>query len=103
MPSIQGSDVSKVIIACEAGMGSSVLLVTQMRKQLQPYGVEVDHSPVNQIPDDADVVLCHQGLSSRARAQVGETTPVWAFNTYIGDPVFGQLEKAIANDDTIEG
>lgn len=102
MAAVQGSDVKSVIIACEAGMGSSVLLVSQLRKQLKGYGVSVDHSPVNQIPDDADVVLCHQGLSSRARQQVSDT-PVWAFNTYIGDPVFAQLEKAIANDDTIEG
>ena len=52
MAAVQGSDVSKVIIACEAGMGSSVMLVSQMRKKLEGYGVAVDHSPVNQIPDD---------------------------------------------------
>lgn len=103
MATVQGSEVKKVIIACEAGMGSSVLLVTQMKKKLKSYGITVDHSPVNQIPPDADVVLCHQGLSSRARQQVAGEAPVWAFNTYIGDPVFDQLEKAIANDDTIEG
>lgn len=102
MATIQGSDVSKVIIACEAGMGSSVLLVSQLKKKLKSHGVSVGHSPVNQIPDDADVVLCHQGLSSRARQKAGET-PVLAFNTYIGDPVFDRLEEAIANDDTIEG
>lgn len=100
MAAVQGSDVKKVIVACEAGMGSSVLLTSQLRKQLKSYGVEVDHSPVNQIPDDADVVLCHQGLSSRARQKAGET-PVLAFNAYLGDPVFAQLETAIANDEAI--
>lgn len=102
MAAVQGSDVSKVIIACEAGMGSSVMLVSQMRKKLEGYGVAVDHSPVNQIPDDVDVILCHTGLSGRARQRAGDATPVLAFNAYIGDPVFDQLEKAIANDDTIE-
>jgi PTS system mannitol-specific IIB component len=100
MGTIQGSDVKKVIVACEAGMGSSVLLTSQLKKQLGPYGVAVDHSPVNQIPDDADVVLCHQGLSARARQQAGET-PVFAFNAHLGDPVFARLEAAIANDETI--
>jgi PTS system mannitol-specific IIB component len=79
MATIQGSDVKKVIIACEAGMGSSVLLTSQLKKQLGPYGVAVDQSPVNQIPDDAEVVFCQQGLSSRARQQAGETQ-VLAFN-----------------------
>ena len=102
MSSIKGSDVSKVVIACEAGMGSSVLLTTQLSQKLKPHGVSVSHSAVNQIPDDADVVLCHQGLSSRARQQAGDT-PVLAFNMYMGDPVFDQLEEAIRNDDVIEG
>jgi mannitol-specific phosphotransferase system IIBC component len=99
---IQGSEVKKVIIACEAGMGSSVLLTTQMKKRLSGYGIAVNHSPVNQIPDDADVILCHQGLSSRARQKAGER-PVLAFNAYLGDPVFDRLEEAIRNDDAIEG
>lgn len=102
MSTINGSDVSKVIIACEAGMGSSVLLTTQLSQRLKPHGVSVSHSPVNQIPDDADVVLCHQGLSGRARQKAGDT-PVLAFNMYMGDPVFDQLEEAIRNDDVIEG
>ena len=102
MAAVKGSEVSKVVIACEAGMGSSVLLTTQLSKKLKPYGITVDHSPVNQIPDDADVVLCHQGLSSRARQKAGDK-PVWAFNTYMGDPVFDKLEEAVKNDDVIEG
>lgn len=102
MASVQGSEVKKVIIACEAGMGSSVLLTTQLKKRLGNYGITVNHSPVNQIPDDADVVLCHQGLSSRARQKAGEK-PVLAFNSYLGDPVFDRLEEAVKNDDTIEG
>lgn len=102
MASVQGSEVKKVIIACEAGMGSSVLLTTQMKKRLGKHGITVNHSPVNQIPDDADVVLCHQGLSSRARQKAGEK-PVLAFNSYLGDPVFDRLEEAVKNDDIIEG
>ncbi|HSK91510.1 MAG TPA: hypothetical protein VK875_09370 [Euzebyales bacterium] len=102
MASVQGSEVKKVIVACEAGMGSSVLLTSQLKKRLGGYGITVGHSPVNQIPDDADVVLCHQGLSSRARQKAGDT-PVLAFNAYLGDPVFDRLEEAVKNDDAIEG
>jgi PTS system mannitol-specific IIB component len=100
--SIQGSEVKKVVIACEAGMGSSVLLTSQLRKRLSGYGVSVDHSPVNQIPDDTDVVVCHEGLAARAR-QKAAGTPVLAFKTYLGDPLFERLEDAIRNDDTIDG
>ena len=102
MSTIQGSDVKKVVIACEAGMGSSVLLTTQLKKRLGGYGVSVHHSPVNQIPDDTDVVLCHEGLAARARQKTGDT-PVLAFRTYLGDPVFDRLEGAIRDDHAIDG
>jgi PTS system mannitol-specific IIB component len=102
MGTIQGSDVKKVVVACEAGMGSSVLLTSQLKKRLGGYGVTVGHSPVNQIPDDADVVLVHQGLASRARQKAGDR-PVLAFNSYLGDPVFDRLEGAVRDGDTIEG
>jgi galactose PTS system EIIB component len=101
MPTINGSDISKVVIACEAGMGSSVLLTSQMQKRLKPYDVEVVHSPVNQVPDDADLILCHTGLSARARQQAPDVV-VKPFNMFMGDPVFDQVEAAIRDGDELE-
>jgi galactose PTS system EIIB component len=34
MPSIDGKDITRVVVACEAGMGSSVLLTTQLGQRL---------------------------------------------------------------------
>src|SRR6266568_1825740 len=59
---INGSDVHKLVVACDAGMGSSVMLAGQLRKQLKAYSVQVEHTPVSAIPADADVVVCHAGL-----------------------------------------
>lgn len=100
MPSIQGTDIKGVVIACEAGMGSSVLLTTQMKKRLDPYGISVEHLAVNRIEGSPDVVLCHTGLVSRARQQAPESV-VLAFNMFIGDPVFDQLENAIRDNETL--
>ena len=70
MPSISGSDVKLVVIACEAGMGSSVMVANQLAKQLKPLGIAVKHSPVNQLESmGADLILCHRGLAGRARPQ----------------------------------
>lgn len=100
MPSIKGSHVKGVIIACEAGMGSSVLLTTQMKKRLEPYGVSVQHLAVNRITGSPDVVLCHSGLVSRARQQAPDSV-VLAFNMFMGDPAFDLLESAIRDDETL--
>ena len=101
MAVVNGSKVSKVVVACEAGMGSSVLLTSQMQKRLKPYDVEVVHSPVNQVPADADLILCHQGLASRARQQTPGTV-VKPFTMFMGDPVFDQVEAAIRDGDDLE-
>ena len=102
MAAIQGSDIKNVIVACEAGMGSSVLLTTQMGQRLKPYGVTVEHLAVNRIEGRPDVVLCHAGLEARARQQAPDSV-VLAFNMFLGDPVFDRLENAIRDDETLTG
>lgn len=101
MPSINGADIKKVVIACDAGMGSSVMVASTMRTKLAPRGVEVVHTPVNEIPDDAQVVLCHQGLATRAQSTAPNAVVV-PFSIFMGDPAFATVEKAIANGDTLE-
>src|SRR5665647_3390435 len=64
---INGRDVKRLVIACDAGMGSSVMVASAMKKKLASSGVEVTHTPVNGIPADAQLILCHSGLLDRAR------------------------------------
>jgi mannitol-specific phosphotransferase system IIBC component len=72
MPSVDGSAVRKLVVACDAGMGSSVMLAGTLKKQLKGTEVSVMHTPVAQIPPDADVVVCHVGLAERARHGVSQ-------------------------------
>jgi mannitol-specific phosphotransferase system IIBC component len=102
MATVNGSDVKKVVIACDAGMGSSVLLAGQLKKQLAPYDVIVEHSPVNSIPSDAEVIVCHVGLADRARALAPDRL-VLPFNMFLGDPVFAKLVAAIRDGSDLEG
>lgn len=101
MPSINGSDIKKVVIACDAGMGSSVMVASTLRSKLAPKGIEVINTPVNEIPDDASVVLVHQGLASRAQSSAPNTVIV-PFSVFIGDPAFAKVEQAIASGQTLE-
>ncbi len=94
MTAISAADVHTIIVACDAGMGSSVMLAAQLRKQLKKYPVTVEHSPVSQIPADADLVVCHSGLADRARAAAG-SKPVIPFQIFLGDPAVEAILKAI--------
>ena len=102
MTSIQASEVRKVVIACDAGMGSSVMLASSVRKQLKGTPISVEHTPVDHIPDDADVVICHAGLAERARKTVPGRVVV-PFQLFIGDPAVTKVVKALKDGGTIDG
>ncbi len=102
MGKIRGGAVRKIVIACEAGMGSSALVVSQLRQKLGGAKVHIEHTTVNRIPPDADVVLCHRELVGRAR-EVAPDKVILPFDTFLGDPVFDRLTRAIQEDAWIEG
>ncbi|WP_283135041.1 PTS lactose transporter subunit IIB [Rhizohabitans arisaemae] len=87
---MNAKDVRKVIVACDAGMGSSVMLAATLRKQLKGLPVEVEHTPVDAIPADADVVLTHAGLAARARAAAPGKLVI-PFQIFLGDPAVTRL------------
>lgn len=101
MTTIDGSAVKKLIVACDAGMGSSVMLASTLKKQLAKSGVTVEHSAVANIPADADVVVTQAGLAERARGVVPDV-PVVPFQLFLGDPSVTKVVKAIQNGETVE-
>jgi mannitol-specific phosphotransferase system IIBC component len=100
--SINGRDVHKLVVACDAGMGSSVMLASQLRRQLKKFQVTVVHSPLNEIPGDADVVLCHAGLAARARVSAPEKVIV-PFQVFLGDPAVARVVAAVRDGDVVDG
>jgi mannitol-specific phosphotransferase system IIBC component len=101
MATIDGSSIKKLIVACDAGMGSSVMLASTLKKQLAKNGVTVEHSSVAEIPGDADLVVTQAGLADRARGVVPEV-PVVPFQLFLGDPAVTKIVKAIQSGDTVE-
>ena len=101
MATIDGSSIKKLIVACDAGMGSSVMLASTLKKQLAKNNVTVEHAPVANIPSDADVVVTQAGLAERARGVVPDI-PVIPFQLFLGDPAVAKLVKAIQDGTTVE-
>jgi mannitol-specific phosphotransferase system IIBC component len=102
MASINGKDVHKLVVACDAGMGSSVMLASTLRKQLKKAGVTVEHSPVDHIPADADLIVCHAGLAARARKTAPDKVIV-PFQVFIGDPAVASVVAAVKDGGVVNG
>lgn len=99
---MNGKDIHKIVVACDAGMGSSVMLAGQLRKELKKFPIEVEHTPVNQIPADADVVVCHAGLAKRAQVSAPGKVLV-PFQVFLGDPAVTKLVAAIKGGGEVSG
>ncbi|MEV6008103.1 hypothetical protein AB0M29_14935 [Streptomyces sp. NPDC051976] len=82
-----------MVVACDAGMGSSVMLASQLTRRLEPYGVTATHTPVNDIPQGTQVVVTHANLADRARLTVPDAVII-PFQSFLNDPAFDQLEAA---------
>ena len=66
--SLAGLAIKKIVVACDAGMGSSAMGASLLRKKVQDagLGIEVINKAINEIPSDADLVITHKDLTERA-------------------------------------
>jgi PTS system mannitol-specific IIC component len=67
---VSKSDVKLIVFACDAGMGSSAMGESILKKALKDAGISdvtVKHSSVDSIPQDVDVVFTQENLVERAR------------------------------------
>lgn len=90
--------IAHIVFACDAGMGSSALGATRFRKRVESLGLglKIDNSSVNSIPADADVVVCQQGLASRAKGNAPSVRIV-AINNFLEDPALDALYEELAS------
>jgi len=98
--SILSSQVDTIILACEAGMGSSLMSVNSLRKKLKKADitrVQVVHKAAREIPGDAKLVVVHKGLRKVVQGKAPDAIIV-TFNHFINDPAFEQLVEAFKED-----
>jgi PTS system mannitol-specific IIC component len=85
--------VKKIVFACDAGMGSSAMGATKLRKKIQAAGltdITVMHSPVSEVPADADIIVMHRELQERAAASC-PTARLVPITDFLGAPEYDQL------------
>ncbi|WP_196159874.1 PTS mannitol transporter subunit IICB [Reinekea sp. G2M2-21] len=64
-------NVRKIVVACDAGMGSSAMGATVLRGKIKDAGLDihVTNAAINDL-DDADIVITQRELSDRAKAKL---------------------------------
>lgn len=69
---INYNGLKKIFVSCDAGMGSSAMGASMLRKKVKDAGldIEVANCAINDLPDNARLVITHQDLTLRAKQQV---------------------------------
>lgn len=92
-------EVHKIVFACDAGMGSSAMGATVLKKKLKEAGltqIEVVHSPVSSIPADAQVVVTHNELGERA-AHSNPNARLVLITNFLAAPEYDELVAELKN------
>ena len=102
---IPTTQIDRVIFACDAGMGSSAMGASLLRKKFQAENVNVDvtNSAINQLKADSHtLVITQQELTPRARQTAPNATHV-SVDNFLQSPKYDELvQRFTGNEATID-
>lgn len=89
-------NIKKIVFACDVGMGSSAMGATRFRNKIKELNlnIDVDNSSVEKIPDDADIVITHEGLLSSVKYRLNKHQFIFIEN-FLDDKKLDKLYEKI--------
>jgi mannitol PTS system EIICBA or EIICB component len=86
-------EIHSIVFACDAGMGSSAMGASVLRKKVQAAGfadVTVVNKAISNLRDDVDLVVTHQDLTARARQKTPSAVHV-SVDNFMGSPRYDEI------------
>lgn len=89
--------LNKVIFACDAGMGSSAMGVSILKKKLNEVGLNPDikHVAVSDIPNDADIIVTNSNLLERAKMTTEGKKPILTLSNFMDQAEYDRIVTQI--------
>ncbi|MDC3416923.1 PTS mannitol transporter subunit IICB [Aquibacillus salsiterrae] len=89
---VPADEVNKVVFACDAGMGSSAMGASLLRDKFKKAGIDIEviNTAINQLPNDADLVITHKDLTDRAKAKLPNAEHI-SVDNFLGSPKYEEL------------
>ncbi|MFJ5716764.1 PTS mannitol transporter subunit IICBA [Neobacillus sp. NPDC093127] len=102
-PSTMPENVSKIIFACDAGMGSSAMGASLLRKKVKEAGmnIAVTNTAISNLPSDAQIVITQEELTPRAQKQVPNAYHI-SVDNFLSSPEYDKLINRIKNPESAE-
>jgi PTS system mannitol-specific IIC component len=103
IPSTMPENVNKIIFACDAGMGSSAMGASLLRKKVKEAGMKIDvtNTAISNLPSDAQIVITQEELTPRAQKKVPNAYHISVEN-FLSSPEYDKLLNELKNPETAE-
>jgi PTS system mannitol-specific IIC component len=95
--STPSGQISSIVFACDAGMGSSAMGASVLRKKIHGAGfpeVTVVNKAISNLTDTYDLVVTHQDLTTRARQKTGSAIHVSVEN-FMNSPRYDDIVELV--------
>ncbi|MET1059723.1 MAG: PTS sugar transporter subunit IIA, partial [Nocardioides sp.] len=89
--------ISNIVFACDAGLGSSAMGASVLRRKIQEAGfgdVTVVNKSISSLTDDYDIVVSHQDLTDRAKQKTGSAVHV-SVDNFMGSPRYDEIVELV--------
>ncbi|MDH3000090.1 PTS mannitol transporter subunit IICBA [Chelonobacter oris] len=92
------STLQTIYVSCDAGMGSSAMGASMLRKKVQAAGLDIRvvNCAINDLPSDARLVITHKDLTLRAKQQAPEATHL-SLTNFLDNPFYDSLVSDIVD------
>lgn len=97
------SNVEKIVFACDAGMGSSAMGASLLRKKVKEAGldVKVTNTAISTIPADSEIIITQEELTPRAQSKVPNAYHI-SVDNFLSSPEYDRLIDSLKNGVTGE-
>jgi PTS system mannitol-specific IIC component len=95
-----GGTISNIVFACDAGMGSSAMGATVLRKKLKDAGVggvTVTNKAIVNLDGSEDLVITQQQLTDRAKKQTPKAIHV-SVDNFMNSPAYDDVVATVAEN-----
>jgi mannitol PTS system EIICBA or EIICB component len=96
-------EVNKIVFACDAGMGSSAMGASLLRKKVKAasLNVSVTNTSISNLPSDAQVVITQEELTPRAKNKLPNAYHI-SVDNFLSSPEYDKLIAGLQDGITDE-
>ncbi len=90
--------IFNIIFACDAGMGSSAMGASRFRERIKNFNLDISvtNTSVDNIPENAQIVVTHKNLVDRVMKK-NSNVEIVPISNFLKDPLLDELYERIEN------